>query len=111
MEAQPVLTDAVRKSCPSSSIWQFKYSPSPSRIDSNLIVFLHGLGDCHIPFFNLGKSLQKTLPQTAILALRAPTPIPLFADSGEEAWCWWDSLDPLGQGESQSIETGVSWLT
>ena len=70
---------------------QFFYAPSDDGTDENLLILLHGLGlsenhqygicsgrdltiiltgDTHIPFSKLGKSLK--LPQTAILALRAP---------------------------------------
>jgi hypothetical protein len=67
---------------------QFFYSPSDDGTDENLLILLHGLGlshnyhsrtrvdvynltgDTHIPFSKLSKSLK--LPQTAVLALRAP---------------------------------------
>ena len=66
---------------------QFFYAPSDDGTDENLLILLHGLGsvgihivvvpmvdftigDTHIPFSKLGKSLR--LPQTAVLALRAP---------------------------------------
>ena len=73
---------------------QFFYAPSDDGTDENLLILLHGLGtlvrqlptfgsgceklmvfvtspgDTHIPFSKLGKSLK--LPQTAVLALRAP---------------------------------------
>lgn len=65
----------------------FFYASSADGTDENLLILLHGLGglhsiiliedgamygagDTHLPFAKLGKSLK--LPQTAILALRAP---------------------------------------
>ena len=48
----------------------FSYAPSDDDVDENLLILLHGLGDTHVPFANLGKKLK--LPQTATLALRAP---------------------------------------
>ncbi|GAA5838997.1 hypothetical protein JCM3766R1_004551 [Sporobolomyces carnicolor] len=71
---------------------EFAYSPSPDGVDSNLVVFFHGLGDTCKPFAQLGKSLN--LPQTAILSLQAPSQIPLLE---EPAFQWWDSFDPLGE--------------
>lgn len=48
----------------------FFYAPSDDGTDENLLILLHGLGDTHIPFFKLGRQLK--LPQTAVLAVRAP---------------------------------------
>ena len=48
----------------------FSYNPSEDGVDENLLILLHGLGDTHVPFANLGKQLK--LPQTATLAIRAP---------------------------------------
>lgn len=47
----------------------FAYAPSDDGTDENLLILLHGLGDTHIPFGRLGRSLK--LPQTATLAIRA----------------------------------------
>ncbi|GAA5916619.1 alpha/beta hydrolase [Sporobolomyces salmoneus] len=71
---------------------EFGYSPSPDGVDSNLLIFFHGLGDTFKPFAQLGKSLN--LPQTAILSLQAPTQVPLLE---EPAFQWWESFDPLGE--------------
>ncbi|KAF7329778.1 Abhydrolase-2 domain-containing protein [Mycena kentingensis (nom. inval.)] len=70
----------------------FSYAPSDDGTDENLLVLLHGLGDTHTPFFKLGKQLK--LPQTAVLALRAPDKIPFLY---EEAYAWYPSFDPLGE--------------
>ena len=48
----------------------FSYAQSDDGVDENLLILLHGLGDTHAPFTNLGKQLK--LPQTATLAIRAP---------------------------------------
>jgi predicted esterase len=49
-------------------------------------VFFHGLGDSPSPFAKLGT--QFALPQTAILALRAPCELPLELGNG-----WFDVVD------------------
>ncbi|KAF8556589.1 hypothetical protein OG21DRAFT_596365 [Imleria badia] len=70
----------------------FSYTPSDDGTDENLLILLHGLGDTHTPFAKLGRSLH--LPQTAILALRAPEQIPYLY---EPAFQWYTSFDPLGE--------------
>ncbi|KAJ4490149.1 hypothetical protein J3R30DRAFT_35633 [Lentinula aciculospora] len=70
----------------------FSYTPSDDGTDENLLVLLHGLGDTHIPFAQLGRKLK--LPQTATLALRAPEKIPFLY---EEAYQWYTSFDQLGE--------------
>nr|GAT52964.1 predicted protein [Mycena chlorophos] len=70
----------------------FSYAPSDDGTDENLLILLHGLGDTHNPFFKLGKQFK--LPQTAVLALRAPEQIPFLY---EEAYAWYPSFDPLGE--------------
>ncbi|ORY84672.1 hypothetical protein BCR35DRAFT_290214 [Leucosporidium creatinivorum] len=74
------------------SALQYSYRPSPSGVDSNLLILFHGLGDTYKPFAQLGTSLN--LPQTAVLSLQAPGRVPLLE---EEAWCWWPSFDELGE--------------
>ncbi len=44
----------------------FFYCPSDDGTDENILILLHGLGDTHKPFSNLGRQLK--LPQTAVLA-------------------------------------------
>ncbi|KAI8368232.1 Alpha/Beta hydrolase protein [Radiomyces spectabilis] len=58
---------------------RFNYAPSQDGIDLNLLILLHGLGDTMQPFANLGAKLK--LPQTAILAVQAPEPVPYMEDS------------------------------
>ncbi|SOV01902.1 uncharacterized protein UDID_08185 [Ustilago sp. UG-2017a] len=71
------------------------YAQSPSGVDSNLLILLHGLGDSDAGFFNLGKNLQNTLPQTAVLAIQAPHAVP-FLDGGKH-WMWYPSFDQFGE--------------
>ncbi|CAA7269901.1 unnamed protein product [Cyclocybe aegerita] len=71
---------------------QFFYAASDDGIDENLLILLHGLGDTHVPFSKLGKSLK--LPQTAVLALRAPEQVPFLY---EDAYQWYTSFDDLGE--------------
>ncbi|KAF8867427.1 hypothetical protein CPB85DRAFT_1246968, partial [Mucidula mucida] len=79
------------KTAPNISV-PFSYKASNDGTDENLLILLHGLGDSHVPFFKLGCSLQ--LPQTAVLALRAPEQIPYLY---EQAFQWYESFDPLGE--------------
>ncbi|KAI8976749.1 hypothetical protein BDB01DRAFT_304639 [Pilobolus umbonatus] len=66
---------------------KFIFKPSKDGIDYNLIIFLHGLGDTEASFAKLGSDMN--IPQTAILAVRAPFPIPLI----EDAYQWFPSFD------------------
>jgi len=70
----------------------FSYTSSEDGTDENLLILLHGLGDTHVPFSKLGRSLK--LPQTATLALCAPEQIPFLY---EQAFQWYPSFDPLGE--------------
>ncbi|KAF5352040.1 hypothetical protein D9758_009436 [Tetrapyrgos nigripes] len=88
----------------------FSYIPSDDGTDENLLILLHGLGvyvlranyvlnqlpvnlgDTHIPFSKLGRQFK--LPQTAVIAIRAPEQVPFLY---EEAYQWYTSFDPLGE--------------
>ncbi|KAG6861819.1 hypothetical protein C0995_011701 [Termitomyces sp. Mi166 len=87
----------------------FSYLASDDGTDENLLILLHGLGmrlvsyvsstlnqaylgDTHLPFSNLGRQLK--LPQTAVLALRAPEQVPFLY---EDAFQWYTSFDGLGE--------------
>lgn len=72
-----------------------QFAPAPNGVDSNLLILLHGLGDTDGPFFNLGQSLQKTLPQTAVLTLQGPNGVP-FLDPGQH-WMWYPTFDQFGE--------------
>ncbi|KAF9467206.1 hypothetical protein BDZ94DRAFT_1249843 [Collybia nuda] len=81
--------------CPptqSAVIVPFLYTPSDDGTDENLLILLHGLGDTHKPFARLGRQLR--LPQTAVLALRAPEQVPFLY---EESYQWYKSFDDLGE--------------
>ncbi|KDR74958.1 hypothetical protein GALMADRAFT_249912 [Galerina marginata CBS 339.88] len=97
--------EAPTSSSPNASSPRVKPSPKASRIpgsyfyaasddgtDENLLILLHGLGDTELPFSKLGKSLK--LPQTAVLALRAPEQVPFLY---EAAYQWYTSFDDLGE--------------
>ncbi|KAL4787808.1 Alpha/Beta hydrolase protein [Aspergillus varians] len=49
-------------------------SQSQTRTPPNILLLLHGIGDTHTPFTNLGTSLA--LPETTILTIQAPNPLP-----------------------------------
>ncbi|KAI8827095.1 Alpha/Beta hydrolase protein [Fimicolochytrium jonesii] len=68
---------------------QFLYSSSPDGVDTNLLVLLHGLGDQPANFMQFGKKMQ--LPQTALLAIKGPSPIPFFEGTG-----WAPAFDQEG---------------
>ncbi|KAJ6613590.1 hypothetical protein B0H10DRAFT_216783 [Mycena sp. CBHHK59/15] len=70
----------------------FFYAPSDDGTDENILIFLHGLGDTHVPFSKLGRQLK--LPQTAVLALRAPDQVPFLY---EESYAWFPSFGDLGE--------------
>lgn len=85
-----------RKPTPQStkSRLDFQYTPSPDGIDTNLLILLHGLGDTLRPFASLGQKLE--LPQTAIMAIQAPEPIPFMEG---KCFQWFPSFNPLtGEG-------------
>ncbi|KAF9427138.1 hypothetical protein BGZ94_005410 [Podila epigama] len=70
---------------------KFKYQPSDDKMDENLVLFFHGLGDKIEPsFVTLAKSLQ--LPHTATCCIQAPTPVPYIE---QEGWMWYPSFNNL----------------
>ncbi|KAG9039426.1 hypothetical protein FRB95_010715 [Tulasnella sp. JGI-2019a] len=80
----------------------FTYTPGDDGINENLLILLHGLGDTHKPFANLGRSLK--LPQTATLSLKATLQIPYLY---EPAFQWYPSFDPLGDLLTNPNPTGA----
>lgn len=52
----------------------FSYSSSGDGVDENLLILLHGLGDVHKNFFQLGQKME--LPQTAVMAISGPIMFP-----------------------------------
>lgn len=101
MNVTPVEQDSVKKPTPTvqasnCSPLRLVYASSPSGIDSNLLILLHGLGDTEKPFAGLGGRLQRNLPQTATLSLGGGHAVP-FMDGA--SWGFWDVWDGMGQGE------------
>ncbi|UZJ54133.1 hypothetical protein CBS101457_003453 [Exobasidium rhododendri] len=99
MQAKAIVQDTIKKPIARPDLAQcqpltFTYDASPSGVDSNLLIMLHGLGDTHLPFRALGKKLTTNLPQTSVLSVRAGNPVP-FMDGN--SWAWWDVWDAMGQ--------------
>lgn len=92
-KAHPQASPAALRSKNGTQL-EFRYAGAPAGIDSNLLILLHGLGDRAAPFYDLGTSLQRTLPQTAIISVQGLKRVPLLE---EEAWMWWDTFDMLGE--------------
>ncbi|CAD0020693.1 unnamed protein product [Aureobasidium pullulans] len=62
------------------SSWTLTVSPPPSsQRPTNILILLHGLGDAHLPFAQLGT--QMNLPETACISIKAPEPLPFEASS------------------------------
>ncbi|KAI9209395.1 uncharacterized protein BJ171DRAFT_116858 [Polychytrium aggregatum] len=83
---------------------KFAYLASADGVDENLLVLFHGLGDNPANFLSFGAKMQ--LPQTALLAIRGPSPIPYFDDGTG----WFPAFDQLGEEISWSspqASTGV----
>ncbi|TPX55645.1 hypothetical protein PhCBS80983_g05173 [Powellomyces hirtus] len=68
---------------------KFVYSPSPDSVDTNILILAHGMGDTPENFLNFGKKMD--LPQTAVLAIKAPFPVPYH-----EGTCWAPVFDAYG---------------
>lgn len=58
------------------------YVKSADGIEENLLLMLHGRGDCPKPYAQLARKME--LPQTSALAIPGPLPVP-FTDNGR-AW-------------------------
>lgn len=91
--AKPPLSAAGLRRASGAAL-ELVYEPAPDGADSNLLVLLHGLGDTARPFAELGRQLQRTLPQLAVVSVQAPKRVPLL---DEDAYMWWDSFDMLGE--------------
>ncbi|KAF5376085.1 hypothetical protein D9615_007731 [Tricholomella constricta] len=92
-QAAPDASPRVKTAPTKASIpTPFSYIPSDDGTDENLLILLHGLGDTHLPFTKLGRQLK--LPQTAVLALRAPEQVPFLY---EDSFQWYNSFDDLGE--------------
>jgi predicted esterase len=70
----------------------FLYRHSSDKIDTNLLILLHGAGDNHKPYYNLSKKMN--LPQCAMLSLSAScmdegfTTLPFGL-----GYSWFDEMD------------------
>jgi hypothetical protein len=71
---------------------EFTYIPSADGKDTNLLVFLPGVGDSHRNFAAFARSLN--LPQSASLVLQGPFPLP-FDDMDGGMWYPW--FEPDGE--------------
>lgn len=70
-----------------------------------MLVLLHGLGDTHAPFANLGR--QMNLPETACIAVRAPAPLPF--DLG--GFHWGDDMQFDQASGEMDVDTGFRAAT
>ncbi len=70
-------------------------APSPTSI-SNVVIFLHGLGDTSANFSHFSRALN--LPETLTVTLQAPFPLPLPMEAGHYHWGD-DILVDSGTGE------------
>ena len=100
-----LLTEKPHKSAPKVAL-KHAYLPAPGGVESNLLVLLHGLGDTHVPFLTLGRTLQAQLPQCAVLSLEAPLQVPMLGGG-----MWWEHWDELGEGERGGGLSRVQRLT
>eukprot|EP00808_Paulinella_micropora_P003355 g74559.t1 len=83
--AKPVMTQSLAP----QGLCHFQYVKSPDQIDSNLLILFHGMGDTEASYVAFARALQ--LPQTAVIALRAPLPLPM--DLG---WMWFQAFEADG---------------
>ncbi|KAI8838537.1 Alpha/Beta hydrolase protein, partial [Chytriomyces cf. hyalinus JEL632] len=85
----------------------FSYSPSHDGVDQNLLILFHGLGDHHRNFIQFGKRMN--LPQTAIIAIGGPSPIPAM-DPIEEGSGWFPAFDFYGNDIPASSKPALQGL-
>ncbi|KAI3429303.1 hypothetical protein D9Q98_005398 [Chlorella vulgaris] len=108
---KPLPTAALLPGLLAKAPWE--YVPSPDRVDENLLLLLHGLGDRPSAFARLARSMA--LPQTAALALGGPQEVP-FSEGGRSWYTvFTDSFDliegrPGEQRRVRSLDATVSAL-
>lgn len=79
-------------------------NPTPPR---SVLILLHGLGDTNAPFHNLASQLS--LPHTACISLRAPSPIPaLLAGTDQTGFHWGDDLSLDSRTGALDFDAGFS---
>ena len=79
-------------------------TPTPPR---SILILLHGLGDTNAPFHNLASQLS--LPHTACISLRAPSPIPaLLAGTDQTGFHWGDDLELDSRTGALDFDAGFS---
>ncbi|KAJ3002527.1 UNVERIFIED_CONTAM: hypothetical protein HDU68_006178 [Siphonaria sp. JEL0065] len=89
---------------------QFAYSPSADGVDEHLLILFHGLGDTPSNFLRFGSNVN--LPQTAILSIAGPCPIPGM--SLQEGSGWFPVFTNEGDDilpSSQIAQTGLKKTT
>ncbi|KAG2173282.1 hypothetical protein INT43_004656 [Umbelopsis isabellina] len=90
MNVTPLATEAITQTpSQSKSELSFTFTPSADKVNLNVLILLHGLGDTEEPYKKLGINLK--LPQTATMAVQAPEPVP-YMDDGYQ---WFPSFDLL----------------
>ncbi|KAJ3259632.1 hypothetical protein HDU77_001730 [Chytriomyces hyalinus] len=85
----------------------FSYSPSDDGVDQNLLILFHGLGEHHRNIFQFFKRVN--LPQTAIVAISGPSPIPAM-DPIEKGSGWFPAFDFYGNNIPASSKPALEGL-
>lgn len=80
-------------------------SQSQSRPPPNILLLLHGLGDTHAAFTNLGISLA--LPETTVLTIQAPNPLPLDIPG----FHWGDDINFDSRTGALDMDAGLAKTT
>ena len=74
----------------------YEYRHSSDKIDTNLLILLHGAGDSHIPYHNLAQTMM--LPQTASLSISASIPETFVKIPFDLGYTWFEETDYLQTG-------------
>ena len=87
---------------PSSLVLSIIPPPPSSSLTTNVVIFLHGLGDTSLSFTNLARQLA--LPETTCLSLQAPTSLP-FQLGG---FLWGDDITFDQTSGQMDFDTGFT---
>ncbi|KAF2090681.1 phospholipase/Carboxylesteras-like protein [Saccharata proteae CBS 121410] len=79
--------------------------PPGSQAPTNVLLLLHGLGDTHAPFAQLGRQLS--LPETVSIAIRAPKPLPFDLPG----FHWGDDIVFDQSSGAMDVDTGFNSST